>query len=97
MKNRNELIEKDGLFWESETHEWFNDKSITDYAQQPNMHDIKLSNITAFVVRDKISGEYDRILMDNKKNAIIYDSKSLEQIGAEIDRIKIIKQFKKKI
>jgi hypothetical protein len=28
MENRNEFLEMDGLFWESETHEWFHDKTL---------------------------------------------------------------------
>lgn len=36
MENRNKYIESDGLFWESETHEWFNDNLSTKYAQTDN-------------------------------------------------------------
>ena len=28
--DRNQFLESDGLFWESETHEWFHDKISTD-------------------------------------------------------------------
>ena len=32
--DRNQFLESDGLFWESETHEWFHDKTSTDYARK---------------------------------------------------------------
>jgi hypothetical protein len=35
-KERNELLEMDGLYWESETHEWFHDKTSTQYARTDN-------------------------------------------------------------
>lgn len=91
---RNSIIERDGLYWESDTHEWFNDKSTTHYAQKENLQGISLPNIIAFVIRDKSTGEYDRVLFDKKRQNIIYDTKSLEDIGVEIDKIKILKQFK---
>ena len=31
---RNEFLESDGLFYESETHEWFNDNPKTPKPQQ---------------------------------------------------------------
>jgi hypothetical protein len=33
MIERNKFLEIDGLFWESKTHEWFNDKGSTSYAK----------------------------------------------------------------
>lgn len=33
-EERNEFIETDGLYFESETHEWFHDKSSTRYARK---------------------------------------------------------------
>jgi len=85
---RNQYLELDGLYFESDTHEWFNDKTTTQYAQKENLQGIALKNLFAFVVRNKDTGEYDRVLMDSKINQIIYSTKSLEEIGVRIDMIK---------
>lgn len=92
--NRNEFLELDGLYWESETHEWFHDKTSTQYAQSDNgLNKDALPNIYCFVVRNKETGEYDRVMMDSKTNEIIYSTKSIEQMGFEIDKMKVIKRF----
>jgi len=92
---RNEFLEMDGLYWESETHEWFHDKSSTHYAQTDNgLNRDALKNIYCFVTRNKETGEYDRVIMDSKKEEIIFDTKSLEDLSFEIDRMKIKKRFK---
>jgi hypothetical protein len=92
---RNEFLEMDGLYWESETHEWFHDKSSTNYAQTDNgLNKDALKNIFCFVTRNKETGEYDRVIMDSKKQEIIFDTKSLEDLSFEIDRMKIKKRFK---
>jgi hypothetical protein len=92
---RNQFLEMDGLYWESETHEWFNDKSSTNYAQTDNgLNKDALKNIHCFVTRNKETGEYDRVIMDSKKNQVIFDTKSLEELSFEIDRMKIQKRFK---
>lgn len=93
MNNRNEFLELDGLFFESDTHEWFHDKISTNYAQNENLRGASLKNIVAFVVRDKKTGEYNRVLMDKKENCIIYDSKNLEEIGVHIDKLKLLKVY----
>jgi len=49
-----------------------------------------------FVIRNKETGEYDRVMMDKDKEEIIFDTKSLEAMGYEIDRMKVIKRFKVK-
>ncbi len=54
MKYRNTFLEKGGLFWESETHEWFNDKTSTDYAN-------KKSFITEIMEEDAKDGLYDTV------------------------------------
>jgi len=96
---RNQFLESDGLFWESETHQWFNDKTSTQHAQKNSVlwgsgeQKDKL-NIVCFVVRNKESGEYDRVVMDKKTNEIIYETKSLEDLAFFIDRLKIQKRFK---
>lgn len=92
--NRNEYLEIDGLCWESETHEWFRDKTSTNYAQTDNgLHKDALKNIYCFVTRNKQTGEYDRVMMDSKTNEVIFDTKVLEDLGAAIDRLKIAKRF----
>lgn len=93
MQERNNWLEFDGLYWESDTHEWFHDRSNTEYAKRSDLNNISLPNIKAFVVRNKATGEYDRVLMDSSINQIIFDSKSLEDIGVEIDKLKLLKQF----
>ncbi len=98
MTERNEFLESDGLFWESETHEWFHDKISTQYARKKSVlwgsgeHDDAL-NVMCFVVRNKETGEYDRVMMDKEENEIIYETKSLEELGYHIDKLKAIKRF----
>ena len=94
-KDRNQFLENDGLYHETETHEWFNDKSSTRYAQTDNgLNRDALKNIYCFVVREKATGKYDRVIMDSKTNEVIFDSDSLENISFFIDKLKIQKRFK---
>ena len=93
--DRNQFLELDGLYFESETHEWFHDKNSTNYAQTDNgLNKDALKNIYCFVTRNKETGEYDRVMMDSKTNEVIYDTKKLEQMAFEIDRMKVAKRFK---
>lgn len=93
--SRNKILEMDGLYFESETHEWFHDKINTNYAQTNNgLHKDALKNIHCFVTRNKETGEYDRVMMDSKTNEVIFDTKELEIMGFEIDRLKVMKRFK---
>lgn len=95
--NRNEFLEMDGLYFESETHEWFYDKSSTTYAQTNNgLNKDALKNIYCFVVRNKQTEEYDRVVVDSETNETIFDSKSLEELSFFIDQLKIIKRFEDK-
>ncbi len=90
MKDKNNYLEMDGLYWESPTHEWFYDKKSTNYAQTDNgLNKDALPNIYCFVVREKETGDYNRVVMDKKTNAVIYDSGSLEDISFFIDRLKL--------
>lgn len=50
-------------------------------------------DVMCFVVRNKETGEYDRLMMDVKTNEPIYDTKILEQMSYEIDRLKVLKRF----
>jgi hypothetical protein len=93
-QERNKFLEIDGMYWESETHEWFHDKINTQYARTDNgLHKDALKNIVCFVVRDKETGEYDRVVMDSKTNEIIFDSKVYEDICFFIDKLKVAKRF----
>jgi hypothetical protein len=96
--DRNEFLEMDGLYWESETHEWFHDKTSTHYARKKSVlwgsgEQNDALDVACFVVRNKETGEYDRVMMDAKTSQPIYDTKSLEEMGAEIDRLKVAKRF----
>jgi hypothetical protein len=94
-KEHNQFLEMDGLFYESDTHEWYHDKINTRYAQTDNgLNKDALPHIVCFVVRDKTTGEYDRVVMDKRTNLPIYDTKSLEQLGFYIDTLKVELRFK---
>lgn len=98
MQERNKFLESDGLYWESPTHEWFHDKISTDYARKKSIlwgsgeQDDSL-NVMCFVVRNKENGEYDRVMMDVDASRVIYSTKSLEDMGYHIDKLKVIKRF----
>jgi len=99
MEKRNKYLESDGLYWESKSHEWFNDKNSTQYATKESVSLRGVGNkdglkVICFVTRDKQSGEYDRVMMDVKTNEIVYDTKSLEDMGFEIDKMKTMIRFK---
>jgi hypothetical protein len=99
MENRNEFLETDGLYYESETHEWFHDKISTRYARKKSIlwgsgEQNDSLNVACFVVRNKETGEYDRVMMDVETNQIIYTTKSIDAMGSEIDKMKLIKRFK---
>ena len=95
---RNQFLEMDGLYFESETHEWFHDKTTTQYGRKKSVlwrsgeQDDAL-NISCFVTRDKNTGEYNRVMMDIPSNSIIYETKSLVDLGYHIDKLKIIKRY----
>ena len=93
MKDRNEFLEMGGLFYDSDTHEWFHDKVATNHAHN-DTHNDALPNIICFVIRNKETGEYDRAIMDIPSNEVMYSSKSLEEIAFFIDQLKIQKRFK---
>ena len=95
---RNQFLESDGLYWESPTHEWFHDKISTQYAQKKSVlwgsgEQEDSLPLMCFVVRNKETGEYDRVIMNKETNEILYDTKSLEDLFYHIDRLKIAKRF----
>ena len=96
VQERNEYLEMGGLAAETETHEGFWDKTSTQYARKKSVlwgsgeqHDAL--NVNCMVVRCKTTGEYDRVMLDGKTNEPIYDTKSLEEMGSQIDRMKVTK------
>lgn len=98
MENRNEFLEMDGLFWESETHEWFHDKISTQYARKNSVlwgsgEQKDALDVACFVVRNKETGEYDRVMMDRERQEVVFETKSLEAMGYEIERMKVQKRF----
>ena len=93
MQERNKYLEPDGLVQETETHEWFLDKPATQYARKENLQGVKLESIVAYVTRDKSTGQYERVLVDNNVPEVIYTSLKLEDIGVRIDMLKAVKHF----
>jgi hypothetical protein len=96
---RNEFLESDGLFWESDTHEWFNDKISTRYARKNSVlwgsgKQEDSLDVMCFVVRNKATGDYDRVVMDKPTNEVIYSTKGLEDLSFYIDKLKVIKRLK---
>ncbi len=98
MEERNQFLEMDGLVFESETHEWFKDKISTDYARKNSVlwgtGEVEDAlSVFCFVVRNKSNGQYDRVVLDEKTNDVVYDTKNLEDLGYWIDQQKVIKRF----
>lgn len=96
---RNEYLERDGLFWESETHEWFYDKISTDYARKNSIlwgsgEQRDALDVMCFIVRKKSTGDYERVMMDKPTNEVIYTTLSLEDMGYQIDKLKVLKRYK---
>lgn len=97
-KERNEFLESDGLYWESDTHEWFHDKISTQHGRKNSIswssgEQNDSLDIACFVVRNKETGEYDRVMVDSKTSQPIYDTKSLEDMAYKIDKMKVLKRF----
>ena len=97
---RNQFLEMDGLFWESDTHQWFNDKISTQHAHKKSVlwgsgEQADSLELACFVIRDKSTGEYNRVVMDINTNQIIYENKSFEDLGYFIDKLKVVKRFEK--
>ena len=100
VKERNIYIEQeDSLFYESETHEWFIDEISTRYARKNSISPRGEDNndgldVVCFIVRDKSTGDYERVIIDKGTNDVIYSTLSLEQMGFQIDKLKLFKRFK---
>jgi hypothetical protein len=99
MEERNQFLESDGLYFESDTHEWFHDKISTRSARKKSVlwgsgEQDDAINIFCFVVRNKTTGEYNRVVLDGETNEPIYETKSLEDLAYYIDKLKLVKRFK---
>lgn len=95
---RNEYLERDGLFWESETHEWFHDNISTNFARKNSIlwgsgEQQDALDVMCFVVRNKSTGDYERVMMDKPTNEVIYSTLSLEDMGYQIDKLKVLKRY----
>jgi hypothetical protein len=98
MMERNEYLERDGLFWESETHEWFHDNISTNIARKNSIlwgsgEQQDALDVMCFVVRNKSTGDYERVMMDKPTNEVIYSTLSLEDMGYQIDKLKVLKRY----
>lgn len=66
---------------------WWKYKVLTDYAQKPNMSGICLPDVTAWEL-EELNGRRTIVLVKGG-DFILYESQSLEAVGAKIDWIKI--------
>ena len=73
---------------------WYFDELVTDYCMKENISGVFLDNVLAYVVVLP-SGETDRVLVDVNNKEVIYATKSLEEIGVEIDKLKLLKSYEK--
>lgn len=98
-KERNKFIEQEGkLYYESDTHEWFTNDISTRYARKNSLNtqgddNNDGLNVICFNVRDKQTGDYERVVMDVETNQPIYSTLSLEELAFFIDKLKIAKRF----
>ena len=90
---RNKFLEMGGLAHKTDTHEWYNDTIGTIQAQRDDRNFVRLLHITCYVVRNIKTGEYDRVVVDNKKRQIIFDTKSAEQLHYFIAKLKLTQGY----
>ena len=95
MEKRNDWLEDGGLILEDDKFEWFLDKTSTQYARMKDSFDVALSKVSCYVVRDKKTGDYNRVVVDEESNQAVHETDSLESIGFFIDKLKIIERFNK--
>lgn len=69
--------------------EWYPDRESTRYARQKNSSGISLKNVYVFYVKKE--EDITRVIIDDKQN-VLANNKNLEQIGFEIDKLKLLKQ-----
>lgn len=73
---------------------WYFDELVTDYCMKENISGVFLDNVLAYVVVLP-SGETNRVLVDVNNKEVIYATKRLEEIGVEIDKLKLLKSYEK--
>jgi len=74
---------------------WYIDELVTQYCLKENISGVFLDNVLAYVVVLP-DGNTDRVLVDVNKQEVIYATKNLEEIGVEIDKLKLLKSYEKK-
>jgi len=90
-------------FWETQEPnfvnelgiKWYIDELVTQYCLKENISGVFLDNVLAYVVVLP-DGNTDRVLVDVNKQEVIYATKNLEEIGVEIDKLKLLKSYEKK-
>ena len=90
-------------FWETQEPnfvnelgiKWYIDELVTQYCLKENISGVFLDNVLAYVVVLP-DGNTDRVLVDANKQEVIYATKNLEEIGVEIDKLKLLKSYEKK-
>ena len=70
---------------------WAN-RSLTEWASQPDQHGITLPNLRAYAV-EEISGRRTYLLTDG--DAWIFESQRLEDVAVRIDILKIQKRYER--
>jgi len=86
------MLEMEGLYFESETHEWFKDQLCTKYAQKGDNDGITLPKVSCFILRNKDTGLYTRAMMDTVNNAMIFDCETVKEMALQIDGLKTYKK-----
>lgn len=87
MEQRNKFLEMDGLAAETDTHEWFHDKLITDILHEDNT----FPHLYGMIVRNKSNAQYSRVILDNEKSEIIYENPSFEAMATHCEMMKLVK------
>ena len=90
-------------FWETQEPnfvnelgiKWYIDELVTQYCLKENISGVFLDNVLAYVVVLP-DGNTDRVLVDANNQEVIYATKNLEEIGVEIDKLKLLKSYEKK-
>ena len=85
------FFDKEPDFINDEGTKWWIDKVTTQYAQKEDSQGTKLPNVHCFYIELK-TGEKLYVLVEN--NEIIYETQSLEQVGIQIDILKLLKRSK---
>ena len=77
----------------SETHEWYLDKDLTQWAHREDRNGSTLPQIFAYRTKFHQTHEQDYVLVNQAKNQVVYASKRYEDVCCHIDILKLQKQF----